>query len=240
MFDIRKFFIQKQIENLDLKIENFNLSYILPRNDIIELIKDFSTPKKVLDVGCSIGTLGREIKKIFKNCEVSGIELFPEMANLAKNLIDKVVIGDVETLKLQTHFEPNYFDIIIFADILEHLKNPWKLLKEYNQFLRNDGIVIASIPNVRHYSTIFSLVFLNYWPYRTRGINDFTHLRFFTIRNIKILFEEAGFKIIKIKRKYRIIEAPSIFNIFSRLFVIPGFEDFLTFQFLIVAKKKEI
>ncbi len=237
MFDIRKFFIPKEFKDLDVKIENFNLSYILPRNDIIKIIKEFKSPQKVLDVGCSVGILGNEIKKIFKNCEVYGIELNNEMANIAKRFLDKVIVGDVENLNLDKYFKEEYFDIIIFADLLEHIKNPWKLLKEYKRFLKKDGIIVASIPNIRHYSTIFSLVFLNYWPYRTRGIHDFTHLRFFTIRNIKFLFEEAGFKIIKIIRKYRIIEAPNILNVFSRLFVIPGLEDFLTFQFLVVAKK---
>ena len=99
-------------------------------------------------------------------------------------------------------------------------------------------LVISSIPNVRHYSTVVSLLFKRYWPYRERGIHDKTHLRFFTLRNIQEMFFAAGFKIIQIKRKYRIIEHPHYFNKFSNFLALPLIKDFFTFQYLIVAKKE--
>jgi len=230
-------FIPKEFFSLGLKIEDFNLSYILPRKDIINLIKLKKNPEKILDVGCSIGTLGIEIRKIYKNAEITGIEYDSSMAQVAKNFLDNVIIGNVEEIDLFKYFKEEYFDVIIFADILEHLKDPWSVLKNFSKLLKDDGIIIASLPNVRHYSVIFSLVFLNYWPYRKRGINDKTHLRFFTSRNIKNMFDEAGIKIIKMKRKYRIIESPNPLNIFSRMFFFPGLEDFITYQFLVVGRK---
>ncbi len=234
---IRKKFIPEEIKDAGIEIEKFNLSYILPRKDILDLIKIKQYPKRILDIGCSVGTLGIEIKKKYKGVLVYGIEYDEKMAEYAKKFLDKVICGDIEEIDLLKNFEKEYFDVIIFADLLEHLKNPWEVLKKSKYILKKDGIVIASIPNVRHYSTIVSLVFFNYWPYRNRGINDKTHLRFFTIRNIYKMFKDAGFKIIYLKRKYRIIESPNILNIFSRLFVLPGFEDFLTFQYLVVAQK---
>ncbi len=78
--------------------------------------------------------------------------------------------------------------------------------------MQDRGLIVASIPNVRHYSTIFSLVVRGYWPYRDRGIHDKTHLRFFTLKNIKELFLDANLDIISIVRNYRIIERPHKYN----------------------------
>ena len=114
---------------------------------------------------------------------------------------------------------------------------PWEILKNFTSFLMDNGIVIASIPNIRHYTTIFNIVFNGYWPYRDRGIHDKTHLRFFTFRNIKEIFQNAGLKIVRVKRNYRIIENKHPLNKYARFFAFPIFKDFLTFQYLIVAKK---
>lgn len=214
---------------------NFNPSYIGRRNDILNLIPD--NVNKVLDIGCSTGTLGEEIKHRNSNAEIMGIELNEKMAAIAKGKLDRVILGDIEKIDFTEHFIPNYFDCIILADILEHLKNPWDVLKRAKNYLNNEGIIITSIPNVRHYTTIINLVFSGYWPYRERGIHDKTHLRFFTLKNIKTMFNNADMNIISIKRTYRIIERPHQFNRFSKYFAFFPFKEFLTFQYLIVAEK---
>lgn len=216
------------------KTNNFNPSYIEERNDILNLLPD--NVNKVLDIGCSTGALGEGIKR--KQCaEVIGIEMDEQMAKVAKEKLDRVIIGDVEKINLADYFSSNYFDYIIFADILEHLKNPWDVLKSATGFLNNEGIIIASIPNVRHYTTILNLMIKGCWPYRERGIHDKTHLRFFTLINIKEMLQNAGLEIVRIKRNYRIIERPHPYNKFTKYFALPLFRDFLTFQYLIIAKK---
>lgn len=217
------------------KTNNFNPSYIGVRNDILNLIPD--NANKVLDVGCSIGVLGEQIKQRNKNVEVKGIEFDEQMAEVAKKKFDKVIVGDVEDINVTNVLLPNYFDCIIFADILEHLKNPWDILKNTANLLNDRGVVIASIPNVRHYSTIISLLFKGYWPYRERGIHDRTHLRFFTLRNIRELFQYANLNIERIERNYRIIEKPHRLNRFSKCFTLYPCKELFTFQYLIVAKK---
>ena len=215
-------------------MNNFNPSYIGLRNDILNLI-----PKevhKVLDIGCSIGTIGKQLKKR-KNIEVVGIELNKEMASIAKNNLDKVIIADVEKLNFKNYFPSEYFDCVIFADILEHLKEPWNVVRNVVEILNQKGMIIASIPNVRHYTTLIDLIFKGKWPYRERGIHDKTHLRFFTLKNIKEMFDNSVLKINKIERKYRIIEAPHPYNKFSRLFALPIIKDFLTFQYIISARR---
>ena len=214
----------------------FNPSYIGRRADILHLIPN--NISKVLDIGCSTGSLGEQIKQRSR-VEVVGIETDEQMANVAKKKLDRVVVEDIEKINLETHFLHNYFDCIILADVLEHLKNPWDVLKNATTFLNNEGIIIASIPNVRHYTTIINLVIKGYWPYRERGIHDKAHLRFFTLKNIKELFQYPNLEIIRIERNYRIIEKPHPINRYGKYFAILFIKEFITFQYVIVARKKE-
>jgi len=213
----------------------FNPSYIGTRNDILPLIPD--DVSRVLDIGCSTGALGEQIKQRNNNVEVIGLEFDEQMANVAKNKLDKVIVGDIENINWADSLPLNYFDCIIFADILEHLKNPWEILKSSVNFLNDGGAVIASVPNIRHYTTIVNLLFKGYWPYRERGIHDRTHLRFFALRNIRELFQYANLNIERIERNYRIIEKPHRLNRFSKCFAFYPFKELFTFQYLIVAKK---
>ena len=212
----------------------FNRAYIGPRNDILELIPATST--KILDVGCSTGLLGDQIKAKI-DAEVFGIEIDQAMAKLAEKPLDGVIFGDIEGLDLAQHFNPDYFDCIILADILEHLKDPWRVLKLLTNILRTEGSIIASIPNIRHYTTLINLIFKGYWPYRDRGIHDRNHLRFFTLRNIKSLFKNSDLAINDIKRNYRIIERPHPYNRFARFIAFPILREFLSFQYLVIAEK---
>ena len=132
------------------------------------------------------------------------------------------------------------FDTIIFADILEHLIDPWSTLKSATGYLANDGYIIVSIPNVRFIGTIFNLIIKGDWPYRERGIHDKTHLRFFTLKTIEKMIGYADCKIIQIKRNYRIIDKPHRINKIAKYLALPYVKDFLTYQFLLVCQKKEI
>ena len=221
-----------------METSEFNASYTGQRDDILELVPYGA--KKVLDIGCSVGVLGQLIKQ--KNAaEVVGIEVDAQMAKIAEQKLDNVIIGDIQKIKLDDFLLPNYFNCIIFADILEHLRDPWSILKKCEKFLANDGIIIASIPNVRHLHTIINLVFKGYWPYRERGIHDKTHLRFFALKNIKELFQHAGLRIVKLERNYRFVEDEQHqYDKFAKYLGLFLMKNFFTFQFLIVAKKKDL
>ena len=144
------------------------------------------------------------------------------------------------TRDLQKKLGETQFDCIVFADVLEHLQNPWKVLKETTELLRENGVVISSIPNIRHYSTLISLAIKGIWPYRERGIHDETHLRFFTLKNIKRLFKEANLELTEIERNYRLIESGSKFDALAKYLALPFIRAFLTFQYLLVASKREV
>jgi len=100
--------------------KNFNQSYVGYRKDILSIIP--KNAKKVLDVGCSVGALGEQLKISNNKVEVVGVEIDKNMAQIAKNKLDNVIVGNIEELDLDKIFDLNYFDCIILADVLEHLK----------------------------------------------------------------------------------------------------------------------
>lgn len=212
----------------------FNPSYVGPRAEILRLVPD--TARAILDIGCSTGTLARQIKERSPSAMVAGIEMDPAMARVAAGVVDKVAVGDVETMDLEATLGRTRFDCIIMADLLEHLRDPWTMLRRAAPFLEPRGALIASIPNVRHYDTVINLVVRGIWPYRDRGIHDRTHLRFFARKNIADLFGPSGLRVERIVPVYRIIERPYRVNAVSRFFALPGFRGFLAFQYLVVAR----
>ena len=215
-----------------MKQNNFNPSYIGGRDDILEFVPD--RIERVLDVGCSIGALGEQIKRKTA-AEVVGIEIDEKMSREAEGRLDRVINADIERLDFKNAFSGQVFDCMIFADVLEHLKDPQKVLKDLTAFLKHEGVVIACIPNVRHYSTLVSLIFRGRWPYRNRGIHDRTHLRFFSLKNIRELFSDAGLQIRQLRRKYRLLEHRN--HRLDRFLAIPGLKDFFAFQYIVIGSK---
>lgn len=215
--------------------QKFKPSYISAREDVLRLIPP--TVRRVLDIGCSTGSLGAAIKDAF-GAEVTGIEISPEMANVARKKLDQVYVGDILELVSSGVLSGERFDAIILADVLEHLVDPWGLLRQLHPLLVEQKLVVASIPNVRHLDTIYNLVVRGSWPNRTRGIHDNTHLRFFTAKDIKQLFDDTGFQINLMTANYRIIERPHKLNRYAHFLALPGLKPFLAYQYLISAAPK--
>ena len=200
-------------------------AYTGRRDDVLAMISD--EVERVLDVGCSDGTLGAQIRKA-TGAEVTGIELDSDMAAEARRWIDEVICEDIESVDFNSL---GTFDCIVFADVLEHLKDPWTVLRRSLYALRDDGVVIASIPNVGHWTTIAGLT-LGQWPHRSRGIHDKSHLRFFTLSGIHDLFKSAGLEITEVRRNHRIVESPHRINSLAKYLHFFIFREFLTFQYL--------
>ncbi|MCK9412228.1 MAG: class I SAM-dependent methyltransferase [Prolixibacteraceae bacterium] len=157
---------------------------------ITKLIKPNS---KVLDVGCGTGVIA-EILKEYTNADVIGIE--PDEERVKKALEKNIVVYN--DLLTESFFkEHGQFDYIIFADVLEHLENPSEILKIAKKGLKENGSIIASVPNVAHWFVRIDLLFGNF-NYQDCGIMDATHLRWFTRKTIQSFFQTIGFKIEKI------------------------------------------
>jgi 2-polyprenyl-3-methyl-5-hydroxy-6-metoxy-1,4-benzoquinol methylase len=212
---------------------NLNPAYVGPRPDVAALIPEKC--RRFLDLGCATGALGELIKRSRHGISVVGVELDPDMATAARDKLDRVIAGDILDVLTSNTLGEERFDCIIAADVLEHLSDPWSVVGALSGLLADRGVVIASIPNIRHYTTLCTLLFRKHWPYRDRGIHDRTHLRFFAQKNVEQLFVNAGFHIDRLRRNYRVFERPYRINRYSRLLAIPPLRDLLTYQYLIVA-----
>ncbi len=159
------------------------------RRDVEAIIPEEAM--RILDVGCGEGILGKRL--LDKGAkEVVGIEINDEVCEMARDNLTRIICGDIESLEFP--FDEGYFDCIVFADILEHLKDPFSTLKRLKKYLADSGVVVASIPNVRYYGVINMLI-EGHWRYEDYGILDKTHLRFFTKKEIDALLKDAGFEI---------------------------------------------
>jgi SAM-dependent methyltransferase len=126
--------------------------------------------RRVLEVGCGEGHLGALLQA--RGHRVVGLELVPEVAERARTRLSEVLTADVEVAGFP--FPPQAFDAILFPDVLEHLVDPWRVLREAAVVLRDDGVVVASIPNVQNIDVIRRLL-QGRWDYRERGILDRGH-----------------------------------------------------------------
>ena len=117
---------------------------------------------------------------------------------------------------------------------MEHLKSPLNALKKYLYYLNDNGALVISIPNVRHVSVIFELVFKGEWKYRRSGIMDGGHIRFFTINSFMRVLKEAGVRPVRIRRIFS-LKGSKIFN----LLTLGIFREFLTAQYIFLVKKYE-
>jgi len=164
----------------------------LKRPEILNLIPP--TAKKIIDLGCGTGSLGKALKER-QSCHITGIELDRNSADVACTNLDKVYQDNLN--RYDPALVDQKYDCIILADILEHLVQPWQVLKKFAQVLEENGTVIASIPNIAH-PWIISQLQKGLFRYELAGLLDVTHLRFFTKTTIGQLFYKAGLKTTKI------------------------------------------
>lgn len=149
--------------------------------------------KTILEVGCGNGCFIAEIKKTNQG-EFWGIELMPNEAEEAKSILDKVFVGKCEDYI--DDLPNNYFDAIYFNDVLEHMFDPRTYLALLKDKLKPNGIIISSIPNMRYHNVFYNFLIKKEWQYEDYGTLDFTHLKFYTQKSIKRLYEEAGYEVV--------------------------------------------
>lgn len=147
----------------------------------------------VLDVGCSAGVLARDL--VAQGSVVDGIEYDPLDAAEARSVCRQVLVGDLETMEIT--LEPGAYDVVLCADIIEHLRNPAAALARLRPLLKPDGRLVVSVPNIANWSQRLTHL-LGRWDYQDRGLMDRTHLHFFTHRTIRTTLEEAGFRVLNV------------------------------------------
>jgi 2-polyprenyl-3-methyl-5-hydroxy-6-metoxy-1,4-benzoquinol methylase len=201
------------------------------RFEIKPLLPTFSD--SVLEIGCGNGATLKWLKESNMCNTTSAIELVESMAKEAEKSVDKVYIGDCEKIVLD--LVPNSYDLILCLDVLEHMIDPWIFIEKVQLSLKPNGIIVASIPNIRNANVIAKLVFNKTFKYESHGLLDKTHLRFFTKISAQELMS-IDFLVIEkmITNPIPFFTKTGIFNFLT--FGI--FKELLTTQFLIKSIRK--
>jgi len=163
------------------------------RGELLDMIE--IAPQRVLDVGCGDGATDAELKRRFPGAAVVGIEAVPAAAERAEARLDRVIRANAESLDFAAAgIAAEAFDLIIVADVLEHMLDPWHMLEKLRPLLAPNGRILASIPNVRNLWLLEKIV-RGGFDYADEGLLDITHIRFFTLAEMRAMFADTGYAI---------------------------------------------
>ncbi len=150
-------------------------------------------PGKIMDVGCGNGAFAKVVKEK-TGAEVWGMEYVTREAAEAAKMLERVFAGRCEDNI--DELPDSYFDLVYFNDVLEHLVDPYDVLARFRKKMAPGGIVVSSIPNIRYHNALIPILFKKEFKYESFGVMDHTHLRFFTKKSIRRMFEEQGYEIL--------------------------------------------
>lgn len=204
------------------------------RPEMLQFIPANAT--RILEVGCGEGKFSAQLIK--DGVETWAIEPNTVSAKSASEKLFKVLEGTIDEMVAEV--PDNYFDVIIMNDVIEHLLEPWDDIQKLRSKLKDEGVFVSSIPNVRYAKNLFKVLFHRDWKYTDDRILDITHYRFFTKKSVRRLFEENGYSVQRLKgvnmtKSLAFFPFAVLFNIlflFSQL-------DIFYMQYATVAKKKQ-
>ena len=153
---------------------------------ILKFLSEARRPLRILDVGTADGYLGAILKE--QGHSIVGVERDEQLGRKAHDHYDEFHIADIEEFDFPNGWE---FDVILFADVLEHLRDPAAVLGRALPSLKKNGEIIISVPNIANLTIRVELL-LGRFEYRDQGILDRTHLRFFTLRSLHHLLSDVG------------------------------------------------
>ncbi|MGA2373743.1 MAG: class I SAM-dependent methyltransferase [Candidatus Korobacteraceae bacterium] len=162
------------------------------RIDFVEDLPD-DPNAVILEIGCGSGGTGRLAIAKGKCARYYGVELNAQAACEAAEVLHEVICGDVEAISLPWASEQ--FDALLMSEVLEHLADPWSVLRKLHPLLKPGALVLAGSPNVAHYQVIMMLL-RGDWQLTDSGVMDRTHLRWFTPRTYARMFEETGYEVL--------------------------------------------
>ena len=201
------------------------LRYDFDRPELIPFLP--STARTLLDVGCGSGAFGRLVRSIRPDMELWAVEPDPASARAAEDGFDHVIVGQFPNQELPR----GYFDVVMCADVLEHMAEPEEGLRGVAEALKPGGVLVASIPNVRHWrEVLWPLLRHGTWTYTERGILDSTHLRFFTRRSMCQFFVDNGWSLQSVTGINMLRREKLVSRLSAR-----GLDDFLFPQYVVVA-----
>ena len=140
----------------------------------------------VLEFGCANGRMTKYMQQRLQ-CKVFIVEIDREAFDVAVQYAEDGFCGDIEQFEWVNKAAQNKFDYIIFADVLEHLKEPEKVIAQAANLLNEDGEIVISIPNVAHFDILANL-YLNHFKYTKIGLLDDTHIHFWGKEDLQDFF----------------------------------------------------
>ena len=153
---------------------------------------------RALDVGCGYGHLGEQLLGLGYS-QVWGVEPVEAAAREAARRLTRVLCAPFPCPEAASGAP---FELIVFADTLEHLVDPWDALARSRDLISGSGQLLVSVPNVSHFSVVFQQL-KGRWTYTDQGLLDRTHLRFFTPATIRRVVEQSGFTCVAERRSLR-------------------------------------
>lgn len=159
-------------------------------NSFGKILSQVAPDSVVLECGCATGYMTKYMKEKL-NCDVYIVEIEREAFEIAKKYAKDGICADLTKDDWCEKFAGKQFDCIMMCDVLEHVGDPKALLQKVVPFLKRDGQLLVSLPNVAH-NDILMRMFEGHWDYQERGLLDSTHIRFWGIENIDQLFAESG------------------------------------------------
>jgi 2-polyprenyl-3-methyl-5-hydroxy-6-metoxy-1,4-benzoquinol methylase len=217
---------------------------IYGRGPIWHVIREVrGTALNILDVGCGAGATGAELHKMGHT--VYGLDINPEAVAEASSRIKQALVLDIDK-EIQMPFPPKYFDLIILADVLEHLQHPKHALEMVREHLKDDGRIIFSVPNIANYKVRWNLLLGKFDSSCAPVLEDESHIKFFTLKTLSQLLAQAGYVIDSVGSTagidlplggLHIAGVPIVQKL--REFITKCWKTMFAFQFVIVAKKNK-
>lgn len=206
------------------------------RREMLKHMKPHRVDINVLDIGCAYGGNLMLIGSYLPEAMLYGVDIDEASVQAAK-VYGQVICADIEELEKDEW--QNKFDYILIGDCLEHLRNPWLVLKKLAGYLQPLGEVLISLPNINHISVLRKLL-QGKFPYEAAGILDRTHLRFFTRESIGEMLDIAGLDLLaeEIRSVPLRPEDEALYNKLKRHNIGMGhWDEFLAYQYVVKARR---
>lgn len=194
---------------------------------------------RVLEFGCATGGMTRALRA--QGCTVVGVEIDAEAAEGARRFAEAVQVCDLDRERISERLPGERFDVILFGDVLEHLRDPQLSLGDAMQLLAADGRVVISVPNMAHGDVRLALL-EGQVPYADLGLLDRTHRHWFTRDNLLALLKASGLSVVDWQRTVKKITESEV--PYNRAAVPRGLLRWLgqqpeatTYQFVVMARR---
>ncbi len=168
------------------------LNPAIKNNSHMGLAMRIRPKQRVLELGCSSGYLSQYLKEEL-GCQVVGVEIDADALQQAAPFCQQTIMADLDTGSWLAEIAGQQFDVVLCADVLEHLKNPAHMLQSLKPYLHAKSYILASVPNVAHVSIRLELL-QGHFDYESLGLLDNTHLHFYTRNGLVALFIQAGYE----------------------------------------------